>query len=160
MPNNLDRRFLDHFPQEQRSTVANMFLGVVRSDSAKGETHTATLVRDDARAEGAYRLQTAFRYGDTQAIAKWQGILSVLARWPDEAWAYAQWCLDYEAMPYEERQRLKAEHMQEAREMAMAAKPVTEKQAAFIRSLGGDPATVTTAREASQLIDRLKSGRP
>jgi hypothetical protein len=73
------------------------------------------------------------------------------------ALAYAQSVLDYERLPYETRQRVKAERAMGFLKQAMAGKEVTAAQLAYLHRLGyqGDPPV--DRAHASQLIDQLRT---
>jgi hypothetical protein len=74
------------------------------------------------------------------------------------ALALAQDVINYEHMPYEARQRIKAERAAPYVQEAMRGKPVTEKQTAYLRALGYTGAPPGDRASASVLIARLSRG--
>ena len=86
-------------------------------------------------------------------------LMLVLARLADDrrgAMAYAMHVIDYEALPKEARQRVKAERTFSYLKEAMRGKDVTPAQQAYLRALGyAGPAPADQAA-ASSLIDQLK----
>jgi hypothetical protein len=86
-------------------------------------------------------------------------VLEALDTDPAGALAYAQSVLDYEQLPYEARQRVKAERAIHYLKQGMQGKPATVAQLAYIRGLGyrGEPPADRAA--ASALIDHLEQER-
>jgi hypothetical protein len=91
-----------------------------------------------------------------------QAVLDALPNDRAGALAFAQAVIDFERLPYEARQRVKAERAAPYLEQAMRGKPVTERQVAFLRTLGYTGPQPEDRAAASTLIDRLKreGGRP
>lgn len=139
-----DRRFLNHFEIRQRATVANLFLYAVRRGIT--EPHRiVSAVRHDLLAQ-------AIRWGNHDGKERNEHILSVIDTHFDEALDYARWALWWESLSAQERHRIKAEKW-------MAQQPATEKQIAYLRSLGWT-GEIESKLHASELIDRLlKEGR-
>lgn len=132
-------KFLDQFDQRRRSLVANMFFSSIRG----GRRHLKDILMDVARDAGS-----------RNAI----DILQALTADNEGARAFAESCLAWDALSPEEKERRKAARRAEFRQTAVAERPVTDKQRAFLRKLGhqGD---VANRLEASQLIDQLLAKR-
>jgi hypothetical protein len=86
-------------------------------------------------------------------------VLEALQTAPQEAYPYAQTVLDWEALPYDERQQRKAERGSHFQQQYMATLPVTAKQLHFLQSLGYAEEAPANRLEASKLIDTLLSAR-
>ena len=71
------------------------------------------------------------------------------------ALAYAQWVIDYEALPQAARQRRKAERTFAALKDAMQGKAATEAQLRYLADLGYRGTPPANRAHASTLIDRL-----
>src|SRR5713226_2072800 len=127
--NNADpRAWLEHFPAARRSGVSNQFHCAVRG----GATTPATVLHK-VQQTVQRRLQWVTPYTD---VAHLQTVLTALQEARAGALAYAQSVLDYEHLPYEARQRVKAERASLYLQEAMRGKPVTDKQSAYLRTLG------------------------
>ncbi len=85
-------------------------------------------------------------------------MLDVLAGYPDEAAAFAEWALEWESLPAEERAKRKRHRSEEHRQQWLDAQPPTEKQVRYCRMLGYQGA-IESKRHASEIIDRLKGTR-
>ena len=85
--------------------------------------------------------------------------LEVLRSTQPDALAYDEHVLAYEALPYDKRQRVKAERVIGFLTQAMVGKEVTPAQLAYLHRLGyqGDPPR--DRAEASALIDQLRRER-
>jgi hypothetical protein len=86
-------------------------------------------------------------------------VLEALDTDPAGALAYAQSVLDYEQLPYEARQRVKAERAIHYLKQGMVGKPVTAPQAALLRTLGYQGTPPADRAEASRLIEALLHGK-
>ncbi len=147
------RQLLDYFPRHQRSTVANIFLGAVRA----GATTVPDVLQ---RVERAFlgRLDAGQRYRDVLAQQQARAALDILAAHPHRAADLAAWCLEWEALPREERERLKAQRGDEHRRQWLEEQPATPKQRDYLRALGYT-GEIRSKAHASQLIDELKRAR-
>jgi hypothetical protein len=134
------RAWLEHIAAHRRSAVANWFHYAVRSGAA-----SATLVLVSVR-QGCARRQNA----DAQQV------LGALRADPAGALAYAQCVLDYERLPAQERQKVKAARAMPFVHAAMHGKPPTAPQLAYLTRLGYDGAPPADRAEASALIDHLR----
>ena len=92
---------------------------------------------------------------DETLPAVWQALQVA----PQEAYAYAQSVLDWESLPWAERERQKQERGRHFQQQYMAQLPVTPQQQAFLRTLGHTGEPPANRAEASTLIDRLLSAR-
>jgi hypothetical protein len=141
------RSWLDGLPAHRRGVLCNWFHFAVR-EGARLPAFVLQAVRQVCARRRACG-------EDADALA----VLHALEA--DEAGAlrYAASVIAYEALPYEQRQRVKAERAFAFIKESMRGKPVTLAQAAFLRALGHTgPAPVDRAA-ASALIDALRQGR-
>lgn len=136
-----DQSFLERFPTARRSTVSNRFLEVVRAGITDPRTIASRVLatcRDHARMRHPYD----------------QDIVEAMLTYPQEALAYAQDRIEYEAMPYAERQKMKAEKQQDYQREYMEKMPPTQKQLDYLVKLGYFKIP-DNRHEASQIIDEL-----
>jgi hypothetical protein len=144
------RAWLEQWPPERRSTVANYFYYAARS----GYTSPTAVVQAVA-AEVQKRLQ----WTTDQPRRQWlHEVLHATRNDPDAAHAYAETVLAWEQLPYAERQQQKAARAAPFLEEAMRGKPTTSKQLGLLQSLGYGGPPPTDRAEASTLIDRLLRG--
>jgi hypothetical protein len=139
------RTFLEHFPATRRGPIANWFHAAVRAGA-----QTPLQVLAAVRATCHRRLA----WGDTPDASL------VLARLDTDqagALAYAKSLIAYEALPYGERQRVKAERSFAYLKQSMMGKEATAAQLSFLRALGyrGEPPADRAA--ASALIEHLQT---
>ncbi len=156
------RDFLELLPQPQRGTVANVFLNQVRANphliaatavpSARAST-VFILVHEALRGR-CRRARAGGQYDELAKVGEW---LALLDRHPDEALAYAQWCLDYEALPREERERRKRDRGEQYRTAHMDRQAPTDKQVEYLRRMGYD-GPIDSKAFASSLIDCYTRG--
>ncbi len=148
--NDADRAFLDLFPANRRSHVANLFLDPVRRGIA-----TPTQVYGAVYAELRRRLEGPrwHGYDDTNDRL----IFDTLRGNYDAAVAYAGWCVAYEQLPPEEKKRRKQASTAEGIGLWQEQQPPTEKQIAYIRALGYT-GPIENRRHASSVIDVYKRG--
>ena len=148
------RAWLEHIPTPRRSGVANCFHGAVR-----GGHRTPDAVVHQVQQTMQRRLQWTSAPTETAYL---QAVLDALQTDRAGALAYAQSVIDYEHLPYETRQRLKAARTTPYLQEAMRGQPVSEKQVAYLRALGYTGPCPEDRAAASALIDRLKceGGRP
>ena len=118
------RAFLEHFPQPRRSTIANWWHYGVRAG-----VQTPVQVLQAVHATCRQRLARGASADATLVLAALDG---------DQAGAlgYAQWVITYEALPYDARQRVKAERTFAALKDAMQGKAATEAQVRYLAALG------------------------
>jgi hypothetical protein len=147
------RDWLEQWPVARRSLISNLFHYAVRD----GATTPAVIVH---AVQGA--IARRLRYAtlphdaaDETLRSVWQALQAA----PQEAYAYAQSVLDWEALPRVERERQKQERGRHFQQHYMAQFPVTPQQQAFLQSLGHMGEPPANRAEASTLIDRLLSAR-
>ena len=143
------RAWLTHFPPERRSAVANWFHMSVRSGVP---VPAAVLVAVEATVQR--RLWWCKDLDDD-----WLHL--VIARLQDDrggAMVYAQSVIDYEQLPPEVKQRIKAERSFAYLRDIMRGKAVTSAQLSYLRALGYLGPAPHDRAAASQLIDTLKKG--
>lgn len=140
-----DTPFLHHFDQPRRSLIANMFCSAIRS-GAKTVGAVICSVRGDAQR----RLLT----GDAEQQTTQRLLLSLLDG--QEALAFAQRALEWEKLSFDEKDLIKRARGEEYRRGSMRAKPPTQKQIEYLRSLGCHT-TPSHRQHASELIEQYKT---
>ena len=143
------RAWLEHVPPERRSAIANWFHYSVRSGVP---VPAAVLVAVDR----TIQRRLAWRQDQDD---DWLHL--VLERLQDDrggAMVYAQHVINYEALPREQQQRLKAERSFAYLRDAMRGKDVTPAQRAYLSALGYTGPAPHDRAAASHLIDTLKQG--
>lgn len=155
-------RYLGQFPQNRRSTVANRFLDAVRAGHNRPEG-IVIAVRFKVAQDIGHTRETLERWPDgdwaednRQRLDFFRQLMASLPS-PD-ALAYAQYCLDYEALPQSEKDRMKTRQRDTHIQAHMAGLEPTEAQLGLLRKLGwaGQP-TVDSRAEASSLIEAYLS---
>ena len=81
--------------------------------------------------------------------------MAVLRTHQAEALRYAESVTTYEALPFEQRQQVKAQRAFQYLKTSMAGKPATAAQHGLLRRLGYAAALPDDRAAASELIDRL-----
>lgn len=142
-----NRAFLEHFPANRRSTISNWFHYSVRS----GANSPEAVLR-------AVRLTCALRQQRGRNLDA-EMVLEAFRQDPDRAAIYAQHVIDYEALPRDARQQVKAERALHFVTQSMIGKDATGPQLALLRALGHRGAPPSDRAEASTLIDRLRQGK-
>jgi predicted Fe-S protein YdhL (DUF1289 family) len=144
--NDDDRAFLEHFPANQRSTVSNLFLRQVRDGRTSPDS-----VRAGVYAEMRQRLEGPrwHSYDDSKDRA----ILAALQTHYDDSVAYAGWCIAYEKLTPDEKQRWKNNRTTKV----LVEVPYTEKQEKYLRALGYH-GPIDSLKHASALIEIYKRG--
>jgi hypothetical protein len=148
------KEFLRHFPNARRSYVSNTVLYAVRA-GARTPAEVLAAVEHEL-SETAKRSR---RWGFTDTIERTESIYATLNEFHDEALAFCAWAIRWEALPPAERERQKAAKGAPHRQAYMEQQPATDKQIAYIRSLGYQ-GVVTSKAHASTLIEQLKRGEP
>lgn len=140
--------FLEQFEPLARSTVANWFCQSVRNENCWDEEELLLLIQKRCRETGRYsRVGNAL---DDDGVALLESVLDTL-----EAFNFAEFIIWREALPEDEREKLKAKKGQVQLYQAMSDQPPTEKQLAYLRVLRC-PVIPETKLEASELIGRYK----
>jgi hypothetical protein len=145
------RGWLGHFPPDKRSTIANWFHYAVRAGAQTPEAVCRAVVETVQR-----RLQAA---QDPETDAHLMGVRDALYTDPASTLAYAASVLAYERLPYDARQRVKAERALHFLKDRMGGKAVTAAQLSFLHALGYRGAPPEDRAAASALIDALRRGR-
>ena len=140
------RAWLEHFAPRRRSPIANWFHYAVRAGADR-----PALVVAEVQATIARRLQWADHAGSAQLTP----VLEALHTDRAGALAYAQHVMAYAALPYAQRQQVKAERSLAFLTEAMRGKAPTPAQLAYLRSLGYQGELPTDRAAASTLIDAL-----
>ncbi len=146
------RALLERFIPTRRSYVANTFLYSVRSGA-----RTPAKVLADVEHELSETAKRSRRWGFSETVERTEAVYSVLNEFHDEALAFAAWAIRWEALPPAERERQKAAKGAIHKQAYMEQQPATDKQVAYIRSLGYQ-GVVTSKAHASSLIEQLKRG--
>ena len=141
------RAWLEHLPAPKRSSVANWFHYAVRNGAS-----TPPAVCSAVWQTVQQRLQWSSELPTRQFL---QGVLDTLRATQQDALTYAQHVIDYERLPYEARQRVKAERTFAYLKDAMHGKPATPAQLSYLGALGYRGEPPTDRAQASALIDAL-----
>ena len=141
---------MEHFPAPRRSAIANRFHFSVRD----GQSTPAAAVHQ-VQQEVQRRLQWANTPTDEAHL---RAVLEALQTDRAGALAYAKSVIAYEQLPYEDRQRMKAERATPYLQESMRGKPVTDKQTALLRTLGYTGPQPEDRAAARALIERFKRG--
>lgn len=144
------RAFLAYFPQQQKSTVANLFLRPVRRGIASPEG-----VRAAVYAELRDSIDRATRYGSTNE--RDQGILDQMRRDYDGSLDFARWAIAYEKLTPAQKQAIKNGNAANAISSVMDREEPTEKQRAYLRNVGY-AGPIYSKKFASSLIDIYTRG--
>lgn len=148
------RAFLVHFPQEQKSHVANIFLAAVRQGA-----QTAGGVLTRVTIDLHERLRRAAHYRDKTEHTKIDNILYYFEHYDEDAEAFARWALAWEKLSPAEKARHKAGTAREAIRAHMDREDPTAKQSAYLRKMGYT-GPIDSKAHASALIDiYLRGGR-
>jgi len=102
-----------------------------------------------------HELQRRLQWGDDPTL---RVVLEQLQGDPAPALHYAETVIAYEHLPYDARQRVKAERATPYLLEAMRGKPVTDKQRTLLRALGYMGPQPEDRAAASALIHHLKRG--
>lgn len=146
------RAFLARFPQNQKSTVANLFLAPVRRG-----IRTPDAVRAAVYAELRDSIARAVRSG--YSSDRDQFILDQMQHDYDGSLDYARYAIAYEQMSPAEKARMKSTRAQEGIDAWMDRQEPTEKQVGYLRGRGYD-GPIDSRRHASALIDiYMRGGR-
>ena len=148
------KALLERFPNARRSYVANTFLYSVRSG-----VRTPAKVLADVEHELSETAKRSRRWGFSETVERTETMYSILNEYHDEALAFAQWCISYEALPPGEKARQKAAKGEIHKQAYMEQQPATQKQIDYCRALGYH-GPVTSKAHASSLIEQLKRGEP
>lgn len=98
-------KFLSHFPRSYQSHIANIFFEATRH----GGKDTPSLVALYVKAKSIIKVQDAIKYHNERDESKFKMLSMVLCDHLDEALQYASYCLWWESLPKDERDRIKNE---------------------------------------------------
>ena len=90
-----------------------------------------------------------------ETVARIESVQEAITEYRAEAFPFAQWALDWEALSPAEKERQKAAKGEQYRRAYMEQQPPTARQIAYLEVLGyrGE---ITSRQHASQLIGQLK----
>jgi hypothetical protein len=151
-PQDPSRAFLQHFEQKRRSGIANLFHFSIRDHGCTTARQVCSQVWQTVHRRTQYA-------NDKETATHLAHVLAVMQHDQTGALAYAQSVLEYEQLPYEARQRVKAERSRAYGHEAMRGKPVTAPQVAMLRRLGFTGEAPSDRAAASQLIGELMRER-
>jgi hypothetical protein len=139
--------WLQQWPANRRSTLANLFYAAIRKGSIAPPAIIEALVAD---------INQKLRWtADFDKRQFWCQVLNILADDPHAAQAYAGEVLAVEQLPPEEKAIRKAERSKAFALQAMTGQEATQKQHWMLRSLGFTEALPADRAAASEMIDRL-----
>lgn len=144
------RAWLEHFPPHRRSGASNLF-----HYSVRGGARTPTTVLDAVKAQVVRRLD----WPDPLSPVHFRSVLEALQDDPGGALAYAAYVLEYEQLPREQCQQIKAEQSIHYLKEAMRGKDATPAQLSYLHALGYRGAPPEDRAAASALIDTLRQSR-
>ncbi len=144
-----------YFKPEQSGVVANYFCNAVRGNFGFEQAATPEGVARSVGEEARRRLQDSSGTYDSQIeiLRRLRAIIS-----SSEALEFAAFILERENLPHTERARLKAEFNAARAKNVMSAQSPSEKQLAYLKSLGCS-VVPQTKLEASELIDSILKKR-
>lgn len=140
------RAFLDLSPANRPSGVANIVLKPIRQRGITEPRAVLVAVVTDM----VDRQNWARRRGYPDDMSA--EIVEAIAAHRDKALDYAGYCVRYEALPKQDRERLKSSRSAEAIRAHMDREEPTEKQVAYVRRQGYD-GPIDSKAHASALID-------
>lgn len=143
-PTSQGSSFLEAFPVARRSLIANQFHCAVRG----GATTVDAVIREVKR-DAISRM--TFAGGERWTTQR--ELLRLLET--DTAGAFAKTVIAHEALPPEEKLQLQAQRSEAYRREYLKAKPPTQKQLEFLKTLGCFT-TPSSRLHASELIERSK----
>jgi len=157
-----DRKLLDFFPQNEKSTIANLYLAQVRSGQATTPEAVHRLALEALRERWGRAIEYSRQpWGNRDAeLARAERLaeqLGILTRQAAAGVAYGAWALAREALSPAERERRKNSNGAQYVRSSMDREPATEPQISHLRKLGytGD---IQTKGHASSLIDVYHRG--
>lgn len=131
--------FLDLFPHERRSGIANMFYRAVRGGFQDcGEIIKQVLI---------------------QAVEhhNYQDLVTVVRGYPEQAQKYAEYVLKWEKLPPDIKKQIKQTRAEQYRKHYMSSKEPTRPQLDCLARNGIDTRNITTRLQASELISQLRN---
>jgi hypothetical protein len=148
LPLRTDKRpLLPRIPTKRRGPLVSAFLEPIRASVTDPQQIVTAAVATIRR-----QIQDYGRWMTPQSSDELRATLLAVLGHPTEALALAAELIAYEALPREEKQRLKAERAEQSRQEYMASLPPTDKQLWYPRKLGV-AITPSNRWEASTMID-------
>ena len=145
------RNILEHLPERERSLFANQFHYAIRAGAPTVEAVKARVEREYLHREEQHQ-----KFRDTIRAEQARRALSVLVGCPGEVADFIAWCFEYEALPRDQRKRLKDSRGEQHRRVYLDQQPPTEAQIRYCRALGWT-GLVESKADASRIIDSLKA---
>jgi hypothetical protein len=145
------KSFLDYFPDNRRSWVMARFLAVVR----EGELEPEMIVH---RVWAGAQAKTMMPCSDEDRT-KYLGLCLAIENHSDAAHSLALYCVEWEALPWHERDSLKREQRDQYRREHIRGLAPTAKQVHLLSRLGGHRTDVSNRQEAADLIDQVLNGK-
>lgn len=161
-----DKAFLDRFPRPERSTIANLFLGVIRSGTGMAEQVAADVAKElrqrIARQRGAVRSYAGseWAFQAQERYEQYQRWVATVEGQSGEALRYAAYCIAYERLPRTERERIKSGRATEAIAAWQSQQPASDAQKRYLRDLGytGDVDALSKADASAEIGRRKRAG--
>lgn len=144
MDEKVKEEYLAQWPANERSGIMNQYLAVIREDGADTPDR---LLR---------WLTTAVTKRITRGddSPKQKRLLDSLTS--EDAWYMAQYCLWWESLDYEEKQRIKRARGTDYAKQAMAGKPPTERQLKYLKALGCADIPISSAQASEWIDERVR----
>lgn len=146
-------RFLRHFDKSRWGVVTNHFLGPLR----EGRAETPQAVVNAVIYKLERQIESAQRWN--QPCHEQHAELDVIIENEGDALGFARVCIEYLALPAEERQRIKARRRQDGIAQWMGDRAPSPRQLTYLQSLGHTGPVPATMLEASRLIDARVQAR-
>ncbi len=143
------KKFLDYFGRYERSEIKGRFLRAVREGAS-----TCAEVVESVTEVCSCQQESAKRRRNGSDSEKLERLAEALIAHPDDALALAENALWSESLPPDERRRQKEERSVPYRLAYMAGEPPTDKQIAYLRSLGY-VGKVASKLDAKHLIQEI-----
>lgn len=151
-PEDAQRAFLAHFPDNEKSWITNVFLAAVRSGA-----NTVDAVYTSVEVSLRERLRHAAKRRDKIDHEKTDHAVYNFEHYPEEACDFAEWALAWERLTPAEKAERKAENAKPHIRAYHEGQPPTDRQVAYCRSLG-HTGPITSKAHASAIIETLKGG--
>jgi hypothetical protein len=144
--------FRQRFPTTMRSHVTNIFLDTVRAGAT-----TPGMVVVSVAATVIGRLQRAHREDNMADVSKFSRMQRLLEDHAEEASAFADWAMAWEAMPQAEKDAQKVLREKAYQRRFMASREATAKQLSCLQALGYS-GPIESRLHASRLIAAIRQG--
>jgi hypothetical protein len=157
-PDAENRQFLEQFEEGRQSLVASFFYAAARAGESDPEAIVCH-VRQTVYARAAKRAMAHDEAGLRREQQVRDEVIRALQSAPEQALAFAQHVLEWEALPPAERQKQKVERAGHYRAQYLAKQSATEAQIGYLRALGYTGPDPESKQAASEAIEALKAGR-